>query len=200
MGSPVFERHELGLSWLADDDEKMARACHAIVSETGVWVIDPVIVGGLEQRLGELGAPIGVIQLLDRHDRDCAALAERLGVPHHRLPFGGVPDSPFEVVRVIDNRLWKEAALWWPARKALVVAEAVGSASYFCAGSEPLGIHPMLRAMPPRRQLGRFRPEHLLSGHGTGMHGPDTPAALADTLAGSRRRIPAAFVSFFRAG
>ena len=198
MGAPVFEHHELGLSWLADGDEKMARACHAIVTETGVWVIDPVIVEGLEQRLGELGAPIGVVQLLDRHDRDCAALAERLGVPHHRVPFEGVPDSPFEVVKVVDNRFWKEAALWWPDRKALVVAEAVGSAPYFCAGAEPLGIHPMLRGIPPRGQLGGFEPEHLLSGHGIGMHGPGTAAALADSLAASRRRIPAAVLSLFR--
>jgi hypothetical protein len=197
MGAPLFERHELGFSWLADDEETMARACHAIATETGVWVIDPVIVEGLEQRIAELGTPIGVIQLLDRHNRDCAELAERLGVPLHRLPFEGVPDSPFEVIRVVHNRLWREAALWWPERKALVVAEAVGSASYFCAGSEPLGVHPMLRPTPPRR-LARYRPEHLLSGHGTGMHGPDTADALADALANARRRIPAALVSIVR--
>ena len=154
MGAPAFEHHELGLSWLADDGEKMERACHAIVTDNGVWVIDPVDVAGLDDRLAELGEPIGVIQLLDRHDRDCAAVAERLGVPHHRLPFAGVPDSPFEVIRVVDNRFWKEAALWWPDRRALVVAEAVGSAAYFRAGSEPLGVHPMLRPTPPRR-LGR---------------------------------------------
>ena len=200
MAEPVFEHHELGLSWLADGEEKMARACHAVATETGVWVIDPVIVDGLEERIAELGAPIGVIQLLDRHDRDCAELAERLGVPHHRIPFDGVPDSPFEVIRVIDNRFWKEAALWWPERSALVVAEAVGSAAYFRAGSEQLGVHPMLRPTPPRGRLGRYRPEHLLSGHGTGMHGPETADALADCLAGSRRRIPSAFVSIFRGG
>lgn len=197
MGAPVFEHHELGLSWLADGSEKMARACHAIAADNGVWVIDPVDVEGLDERLGELGPPLGVIQLLDRHDRDCAAVAERLGVPHHNLPFDGVADSPFEVVRVVDNRFWKEAALWWPARKALVVSEAVGSAPYFRAGSEPLGVHPMLRPTPPRR-LGRFRPDHLLSGHGTGMHGPETASALEDALAGSRRRIPAALLSLFR--
>ena len=32
------------------------------------------------------------------------------------------------------------------------------------------------------------------------MHGPETAAALADTLAGSRKRIPSAVVSIFRSG
>lgn len=32
MGSPVFEEHELGISWLADGEEKMARASHAVLT------------------------------------------------------------------------------------------------------------------------------------------------------------------------
>jgi hypothetical protein len=55
----------------------------------------------------------------------------------------------------------------------------------------------MLRALPPRR-LADFEPEHLLTGHGTGLHGPGTAAALADALAGSRRRIPRAITTMVR--
>ena len=40
--------------------------------------------------------------LLDRHERDAAAIAERLGVPHHRLP-SSLPGTPFEVVTVVDK-------------------------------------------------------------------------------------------------
>jgi hypothetical protein len=36
---------------------------------------------------------------------------------------------------------------------------------------------------------------HLLTGHGTGMHGHETTAALGDALDGSRRRIPEAMLS-----
>lgn len=200
MGAPAFETHELGLSWLVDEDEKMARACHMVVVDGRVWVIDPVDFDGLDDRARELGAPAGVIQLLDRHARDCAAIAERLGVEHIEVPFEQVPGSPFEVIGVVDNRAWKENALWWPERQALIVAESVGSAAYFSSGEEPIGTHPMMRLLPPRRQLGAFRPEHLLTGHGTGMHGPGTAEALSDSLANARKRIPGAIVSLFRSG
>jgi hypothetical protein len=55
----------------------------------------------------------------------------------------------------------------------------------------------MLRLTPPRR-LAEFEPEHLLTGHGTGMHGPGTAEALRDALDGSRRRIPEALVSVIK--
>lgn len=161
-------------------------------------MIDPVDVEGLDRRIEALGSPVAVLQLLDRHARDCAALAERLGVPHHEVPFDGVANSPFESVEVVHNRLWKEVALWWPERKALIVAEAVGSADYFKAGEEAIGTHPVMRFRPPRNQLNAYDPDHLLTGHGTGMHGDGTASALHNSLAGARRGIPKAIVSMFR--
>ena len=65
---------------------------------------------------------------------------------------------------------------------------------YIGAGSERIGIHPMMRLTPPRR-LAAYEPVHLLTGHGTGMHGTDTAAALSDALDGSRRRLPEALVA-----
>ena len=197
MAGPRFEDHELGISWLADESEMMQRASHALLLDGGVWVIDPVDVGGLDDRIAALGEPAGVVQLLDRHDRDCAELAGRLGVAHHRLPFGGIDDAPFEPVPVIHNRLWKEIALWVPSERALVVPEAVGTAPYFRSGDEEIGIHPFLRLIPPRK-LGAYEPVHLLTGHGTGMHGGGTPSALRDALDGSRRRLPGALISIVR--
>jgi hypothetical protein len=202
VGAPAFEEHDLGISWLADSGEVMQRAAHAVRlgDAARVWIIDPVDVPGLDERIAAVAAGTevaGVLQLLDRHERDCAALADRHGVPLHRLPFGGIPAGGLESISLLDNRIWREVAIYSPADRALIVPEAVGTARYFRAGSEGVGVHPMLRAFPPRR-LAAYEPEHLLTGHGTGMHGPQTAAALADALSGSRRRIPEALLSIVR--
>jgi hypothetical protein len=197
MADPCFEEHDVGLSWLPDPGEVMQRACHAAVLGGRVWVIDPVDVPGLDERIRALGEPAAVVQLLDRHNRDCAEVSRRLGVPHDRLPFAGVEGAPFEPVPVIRNRLWNEVALWAPAERTLIVAEAVGTAPYFRAGDEEVGIHPMLRLTPPSR-LARYEPEHLLTGHGTGMHGTGTAAALRHGISGARKRIPQALLSVVR--
>ena len=199
MADAAFEEHDLGISWLPDPGEVMQRACHAVRlgGSRRVWIIDPVDVAGLDERIESLAAGAGiagVIQLLDRHNRDCVRLAERHGVALHRLPFAAIAGSGLESVKLLDTPVWREVAIFSPADRALIVPEAVGTAPYFRAGSEPVGIHPMLRLTPPRR-LAAYQPEHLLTGHGTGMHGPGTAAALSDALAGSRRRIPAALVS-----
>jgi len=199
MADAAFEEHDLGISWLPDPGEVMQRACHAVRlgDARRLWIVDPVDVPGLDERIASLTTDAGiagVLQLLDRHERDCAKLADRHGVPLHRLPFAAIAGSGLESVRLLDTPVWKEVAIFSPADRALIVPEAVGTAPYFRAGSEPVGIHPMLRLIPPRR-LGAYEPEHLLTGHGTGMHGPGTAAALADALAGSRRRIPAALVA-----
>ena len=197
MGQPLFEDNELGFSWLPDDGEMMERACHVARLDAQVWIVDPVDVPGLDERIAAIGEAAGVLQLLDRHDRDCAELARRHGVPHHRLPFDGIPGSSLEAVQVIKNRFWKEVAIWSAPERALIVTEAVGTARYFRAGDEPVGIHPMLRMTPPRG-LAAYQPEHLLTGHGTGMHGPGTAAALADAIGASRSRFPRAIVSMIK--
>lgn len=201
---PRFEENDLGFSWLPDPGELMERACHAVrLGPAGdVWIVDPVDVPGLDERIalvtgeGE-GKLTGVLQLLDRHERDCALLADRHAVPLHRLPFDGIAGSGLEAVKVISNPAWKEVAIWSQHDRALIVPEAVGTARYFRAGDEKVGIHPFLRLTPPR-SLAKYEPDHLLTGHGTGMHGAGTAAALADGLDGSRRRIPEALVSMVR--
>ncbi|MDX6411211.1 MAG: hypothetical protein QOE91_727 [Gaiellaceae bacterium] len=177
-----------GCSWIAGD--AMQRCSHALVVDGRVWVVDPVAWPDAEERIRSLGEPAGVVQLLDRHNRDCAALAERLGVPHLRLP-DVLP--PFEVVRVVDVRGWHERALWWPERRLLVVAEAVGTNRFYLARGERLAVHPLLRLTPPRK-LARFEPAHLLVGHGEGVH-DDAAAALHEALRTSRRRVPRWIVS-----
>ena len=120
------DESELGFGWIAEQPELLQRASHALCSDGRVWLVDPVDGPGLEERVRALGEPAGVVQLVDRHDRDCAALAARLGVPHHRLPFAGLPGSPFEVRTVLSVPGWREAVLWWEAGRVLVCMEALG--------------------------------------------------------------------------
>ena len=126
----------------------MQRACHAVRLDGQLWIIDPVDVGGLDDRVAALGEPAGVLQLLDRHDRDNQAIADRHDVPLHRLPFDGIEGTSLEMVSLVRNRAWKEVAVWSAAERALIVPEAVGTAPYFRAGDERVGIHPMLRMFP----------------------------------------------------
>lgn len=175
-----------GLTWVAD--EPMRRSAHALAAGGKVWLVDPLDVEEPMERALALGEPAGVIQLLDRHNRHCRTVAERLGVPHLRLP-DAVPGSPFEVVEVVDVPRWRERALWWPERRALVVAEAVGTGPFFCGDEAPAGIHLFLRLRPPGA-LRRFEPEHLLVGHGAGLHGPQAADALRTAYARSRRDVP----------
>jgi hypothetical protein len=182
-----IHEHALGLTWVMD--EAMERASHALVDDAGrVWLIDPVDDPQAMERAAALGEPAGVLQLLDRHKRDCAAIAQRLGVPQLTVP-GALPEAPFTVQRVVRNRLWREVALWWPAKRALVVAEALGTTPAFAVGAGPVGIHPMLRLRPPHGLKG-LNPEHLLVGHGPPVSGPDVGAAVDTAIDHAWRDTP----------
>jgi hypothetical protein len=172
-------------------DDSLRRTSHALATGDGVYVIDPIEAEGVDERVRALGQPLGVIVLLDRHRRASDAFAERLGVPLHDVPFDGVSGSRFAFPRIVRRRWWREVALWWPERRVLVLADALGSLAYFVAPGEPVGVHPMLRLIPPRRALADLEPEHVLVGHGAGVHGPEAATALRQALASSRRRIPA---------
>jgi glyoxylase-like metal-dependent hydrolase (beta-lactamase superfamily II) len=183
-----------GFGWIVD--EFIERCSHALVAGGRVWLIDPLADDRLEERVRAAGEPAGVIQLLDRHKRDCASLAERIGVPHHAFPTEAI--APFEFLPIRMGRTWKEVALWWPDRSVLVCADALGTAAYFLAGEERLALHPLLRPFPPRRALEGVRPTRILCGHGDGLHeGAD--AALREALRTARRRIPAQLASAVRA-
>jgi hypothetical protein len=182
-----------GFGWIAPEPRLLQRASHALVSEGGVWLVDAVDGDGVVDRVLAAGEPRGVVQLLGRHARDCAALAGRLGVGHHVLPRDPVAGAPFEPVA-----LGREVALWWPAERTLVVADALGTAPYFRARSERVGVHPFRRLTPPRA-LARLRPRRLLVGHGEGIL-EDAATVLEDSLAHARRRTPAWWWSAVRSG
>jgi hypothetical protein len=181
------DRGARGFSWIVD--EPATRTSHVLAGDGRVWLVDPVRHEPALERAGTLGKPVAVLQLLDRHNRDCAAVAATLGVPHLVVP-DALPDTPFDVIGVRRTKRWREVALWWQAERTLVVAEAIGTNGFYAPPGHDAGVHLLLRPTPPRDVLGAFVPEHLLVGHGPPVHGGEAAAALLDAIGRSRRELP----------
>jgi hypothetical protein len=190
-----YDEFEQGFGWTPAEPELEERTSHAILAGGRVSVTDALDGFGVEERIRALGEPAAVVQLLDRHNRDCAAVAERLGVPLHVTPFDGVEGAPFEVIAVVRRKRWQEVALWFPDERVLAVGDALGTAAYFRAGDEPVGVHPLLRFAPPRKAFAGLEPLHVLCGHGQGGHGEGVPMAVQEALSAARRRLPRALLS-----
>lgn len=182
-----FHEHELGSSWT--QSEMQLRGSHALVDEGRVWLIDPVDSGDDVERAIGGNQLVAVIQLLDRHNRDCRSVAERLGVPHLRLPTE-LPAAPFVPFSAVDRPKWREVGLWWPERKTLVVAEAIGTVKEIAVADTGISVHPMLRLTPPGSLRKYTEVEHLLPGHGNPVHSADTGANIQRALDRSRRDLP----------
>lgn len=178
-----------GRAWRASQPGYMRRASCALTDGGRVWLVDPVDGPGLQEALAGLGEVAGVVQLLDRHARDGADLAQRYGVPLHVNPVDGVPGAPFEAIPLTQSRLWREVALWWPEHDLLVVPESIGTAPYFRAPGARLGVHPMRRPAPPRA-LAELSPRVLVTGHGDPIEDAHVGDELRRAIIGSRRDIP----------
>lgn len=194
MSFTLCDELEGGFGWT--EPGFLARTSHALEVGGAVVVFDPMDTPGIDERIRTLGEPEAVLQLLDRHERDAAAIAARLGVPHLRMELG-CSAARGRLVPIVWNRLWREVAFWEPDRRVLVVADALGTVGYFAAPGEAIGVHPLLRLRPPRA-LGELEPEHILCGHGAGVHGPAAAHALGEALATSRRRLPGALLGSLR--
>jgi hypothetical protein len=171
-----------GFGWILRDEGFMQRCSHALAVGGSVWVVDPVAGDGVLERIRALGDPAGVLVLFGRHERDSARLAGQLGVERFVVQRAPVAAS-FDLVPLGRN----ERALWIPEHAALLVPEAVGTAPFMRAPGEHVGLHPLRRLTPPT-ELRAFEPEHLLFGHGEGLHGADATNALRETLAHGRGR------------
>jgi hypothetical protein len=196
----VFPVDDAGsFAWIAHPDERMQRASSAVVTSIGTLVIDPVDCGSLDDALSRLGPVAGVVQLLDRHNRDVAAVAARLSVPvlvPGALAGRGeplaIPGVQERVVLAMPG--WKEAALWFPERGLLVCAEAIGTAPYYRArDTDVLGVHPFLRMRPPMGALSGVAPSVIVVGHGPPVV-DDAASALVAALRQSRRDLPRAWL------
>lgn len=214
-GDPrVVNRWDGGASWIAYPDEEMQRASTALAVDGDVYLVDPVEVEGVEEVYEDLGTVAGVVVGLDRHKRDAASMADRYDVPVYVPEWmrsaveadlqarvegfeAELPGTDYRAIQVFDNRFWREVALYDPGEGTLVVPESVGTARYFRAGSERLGVHPMVRGVPPRRALGDLSPDRVLVGHGAGVE-DDATEALRGALSGSRRRMPKLYAGIAR--
>ena len=186
MSIRFVDEFEDGFGWI--ESATMGRTSHALAVDGHVWLTDPIDADGLEERIRSFGEPAGVIQLIDRHNRDGAALAARFGVPLHVVPTS-LPGTPFRFLPVVRGRWWKEVALWWPERRILACGDVLGTIPFFRAGDEPAGLHPFLRLKRPRALAG-LGVEHLLVGHGEGIHGEAASVAVEEALRTGRKRIP----------
>lgn len=193
-----------GVGWLAHPEEAMERASHALVEDGDVWLVDPVDAKGLDDRLAEMGRVRGVVVLYHYHRRDASAIAARHDVPV-LLPAGmtklseddvaapvrrfegRLDDTGYYLRAVTTSRLWQEWALF--DGETLVVGESVGTADYFLAPGERLGVSLVRRAMPPGGPLTDLEPERVLCGHGEGVFA-DAAGELQRALAEARRTAP----------
>lgn len=193
----IVDELPFAFGWIAPEPRFMQRCSHAVAAGGRVWVVDPVADEAALDRVLALGEPGGVVQLLDRHNRDCAAVAAQLGVPLYAVPETPPPGVPFEVIPVLHMRRWHEVALWFPDERTLVVAEALGTAQFYRGPSERLAVSPLQRLLLPRSLLA-VEPEHVLVGHGEGVH-EDAAAAVREAIARARSRAPAWFWAGLRA-
>lgn len=199
-----IDRWEGGVGWIAHPEEKLRRASHALATDAGVWVVDPIDAPGVDDLFAEFGDVAGVIVLLGRHERDAAAIAARhdvpVSVPSSVEPgidldgsvehvTGTLPGTDYRCIRVTNWPGWREAALY--DGETLVVADALGTADYMRVGAESIAVHPALRMVPPT-SLGDLDPERILVGHGEGVFERATPA-LRDALDGARTNLPRAW-------
>jgi hypothetical protein len=180
-------------AWMLGPSDPVSRASAAVVVDDGTVLVDPVDGPGLDDRLAALPRVIGVVTLLDRHQRDAAALAERLAVPRlipRALGGPGVSLAGVEERTVIESRRWREALLWLPDRRLLVCAEVLGTAGFDLARrGDRLGMHPVARLRPPRAPFEGLVPSVIAVGHGPPLR-EDAAAALERALRTSRRELP----------
>lgn len=201
----VVDRFDGGAGWIAYPDEEMQRASHVVASDGELWVFDPVDAAGVDDLLEEFDQDVGgVVVGLDRHSRDAAAIATRHDVPVY-LPawmndVAGDLDAPvewfddelggFAVEGIVNNTFWQEAVFF--DGETLVVPEALGTVEFFRSPGEEVGVHPMLRLLPPE-SLREYDPDRLLVGHGRGVF-EDVRWAIQDAVDGSRARAPSLYL------
>jgi hypothetical protein len=103
--------------------------------------------------------------------------------------FGG-----FDLYPIRPLFAWHEVVAFRETDRTLYVPDYLSSHEKFCVGGERLGMPTVSRFSPPRDPFAGFEPERILFGHGEGiLEGAED--ALADALAGARRRLPRALLS-----
>lgn len=208
-GYEEIDRWPGGVGWIAHPDELMQRASHALATDEGVLVIEPVDAPGIDDLIAAFGSARAVVVLSNHHLRDADAVArrhdvpvvlptrmtgltERLDAPVERLD-AGESLGGYELLEVAhsDSEFWQEFALF--DGETLVCSESISGAPYNCVGDERLGVMTMRRLTPPERLRG-LDPERVLCGHGPGLE--EGAAAEVDrAIDTARRSFPRALLA-----
>lgn len=206
----TIDRWEGGVGWVAHPEETMQRASHALATDEGVWIVDPVDAEGIDDLIAEFGEVRGVVVLSNHHLRDAPAVAARHDVPVYlpsqmtgvaeRIdgPVGRIENGAtlgeYELIEVAHSGsdFWQEWALY--DGETLVCSESVSGAPYCTVGDERLGVMPMRRLSPPRDALAGLEPKRVFSGHGAGVQ-TEATVALQEALRTSRRGFPRALLA-----
>lgn len=205
----VVDEFEGGVGWQIHPAESLARTSHALQTDDGLWILDPLDAPGVDDLLAEYGDVAGVAICSSWHARDAEVFARRYDVPvsiptwMQRVPerveapierfSGTLGDSAYELRKSTPLPSWQEAMLYRPSDGTLYVPESIGTAELFIVGSETVGVSIYRRLLPPRSELGDLVPTRLLFGHGDGVE-DDAGRQLADALATARKRAPRAFL------
>ena len=186
MSVRLIDETEFGLGWMEDAREH--RAGHALVVDGRIWLVDPIDPEEVETACSRSASR-----------QPSSSCSTATTAPRRRWRRGSacrstssrreLPGTPFELVPVVRNRLWREVALWWPQRRTLVCADALGTIAFFRAGGERVGVHPAapLRsaAAAPRSRAGA-PPRGPWAGPPRARHGDARGRCDQD----ARRRIP----------
>jgi len=203
----VVDRWDGGVGWIAHPDEGMERTSHALATDEGVWLLDPVDAAGVDGVVEDLGEVAGVAVLSSYHSRDADTFALRYDVPVHVPAFfdglvgqcdapverfdGGLGESDYQLLELYDDAVWSDAALW--DGETLVTTETLATSASQTVGDERLAVSFVRRLLPPRRVLSGLEPARILVGHGEGIH-EDAPAALESALVSARTQAPRYFL------
>jgi hypothetical protein len=208
-GYQEIDRWDEGVGWIAHPDEDGERASHALKTDDGIWVIDPVDAPGIDELLGEMGDVAGVAVLSSHHARDAGPIATRHDVAVH-IPqwmdrIAERVDAPikrekrvlgdlgFNTYPVEPLSVYQGAIAYRDADGTLIVPDLLSSGSAYPVGDERIGVMLGVRPFPPRNTFEGLEPERILFGHGEGVF-EDATAALDDALATARKRYPQALV------
>lgn len=201
------------VSWIAHPNEESVRASHAIRTNDGVWVIDPIDAPNVDDILDSFGDVVGVTVLSCFHGRDAGRIASRhnaaVYVPEWMDRMAETVDAPLKRYALRPDEEydsaeldtiscrpfpgWQEVFLYHDPSKTLVTPDSLGTTGIHCLDDERLGLSVFRRLQPPA-ELAGLDPNRILPGHGKPL--TDNPAvALHSALDGARASFPRALVS-----
>jgi hypothetical protein len=209
-GARAVGEFDDAVSWIAHPDEGGKRASHALRTDEGVWLLDPLDAPNIEERIDDLGEVAGVAVLSCYHARDAGKLARRYDVSVHIPKWmdrvekrvdapvrrytdsPGGPDAGFRTRSCRPFPGWQEVFLYHDPSETLVTPDSLGTTEQNCIRDERLGLITIRRFQPPT-QLRGLEPDRVLVGHGEPVT-EEAAAALETALDAGPLSFPRAFI------